>query len=231
MTQELRESSNRHHTHIVRKPWGYEYLAYSTPEVALWVLHIDQHQSTSLHCHPNKQTGFVLLAGEAELSFLADSKRLVAPSKQMIRRGLFHQTTAISSGGAVVLELETPNNKSDLVRLRDNFGREDLGYEGENEEIPKNDGCLWLDERLAQPNHTFEYEGKSIELMKFAPGEGLEGLDDDRIMVFLRGGLRKRIGNRWVGITVPGDIGLIGVIKQVEVAGSSLSPETLSLVI
>ena len=52
---------------IVKKPWGYEYLAYENNHVALWLLYIKHTHSTSLHCHPNKTTGLILLDGEAEV--------------------------------------------------------------------------------------------------------------------------------------------------------------------
>ena len=39
---------------VVKKPWGYEYLAYENEHVALWFLHIKHTHSTSLHCHPKK---------------------------------------------------------------------------------------------------------------------------------------------------------------------------------
>jgi hypothetical protein len=65
---------NPHRDIVVQKPWGYEYLIYETPEVALWLLYIEQGKGTSLHCHPKKTTGLILLEGEAELGFIADSK-------------------------------------------------------------------------------------------------------------------------------------------------------------
>ena len=58
---------------IVKKPWGYEYLVYENDKVGLWFLHITKDQQTSMHCHPNKTTGLILLDGEAEVSFLSDS--------------------------------------------------------------------------------------------------------------------------------------------------------------
>jgi hypothetical protein len=50
-----------------------------------------------MHCHPKKTTGLVLLDGNAQVSFLADSKILDPISKLMIRRGLFHSTKAINN--------------------------------------------------------------------------------------------------------------------------------------
>ena len=47
----------------------------------------------------------------------------------MIDKGVFHQTTAISPKGAFLMEIETPVNKRDLVRLKDKYGREGEGYE------------------------------------------------------------------------------------------------------
>ena len=57
---------------VVSKPWGYEYLAYQNDKVALWFLYIGHNHQTSMHCHPNKTTGLILLDGEAQISFLGD---------------------------------------------------------------------------------------------------------------------------------------------------------------
>ena len=60
-------------TNIVKKPWGYEYLVYENDKVGLWFLYIAEDQQTSMHCHPNKTTGLILLDGNVEVSFLGDS--------------------------------------------------------------------------------------------------------------------------------------------------------------
>jgi mannose-6-phosphate isomerase-like protein (cupin superfamily) len=54
---------------IVKKPWGYEYMVYENEDASVWFLYIAPGQSTSMHCHPKKTTGLVLLDGEAEVSF------------------------------------------------------------------------------------------------------------------------------------------------------------------
>ena len=220
-----------HVQHIVKKPWGYEYLAYQTNALALWVLHLNHGEATSMHCHPNKQTGFVLLSGKVELSFLADSKTMEAPEKQMIRRGLFHSTTAISEEGAVVLELETPNDKLDLVRLEDRYGREALGYEGPDEETSKPQECLWIEDDPTGVPRTFNYAGRSIRLLGFKDVEELELLSDESIIIFLRGGLQKSVSGAVKRITVPGDIGRAGIVKQVSRAGTRFATDTIALVI
>jgi quercetin dioxygenase-like cupin family protein len=127
-----------YNTNIVKKPWGYEYLVYENKDVALWFLYIAPGQSTSMHCHPKKTTGLVLLDGEVEISFLADKRQLKSLDKVMIRRGLFHSTKATSENGAFVFEIETPVDKQDLVRLNDLYGRESKPYEDSTFEESKN---------------------------------------------------------------------------------------------
>lgn len=106
---------------VVNKPWGYEYLFYENEFVAIWCLHINNGEATSLHCHPNKKTGLILLSGEAKLSFLNDTVPMKPLSRHILRPGLFHSTKAISD--CVLLEVETPPKKEDIVRFDDKYGR------------------------------------------------------------------------------------------------------------
>ena len=66
---------------VVEKPWGFEYLAYENEDVALWALHITYENETSLHCHPNKDTGLIVLDGSVNVSFLNDIYRLTPGRK------------------------------------------------------------------------------------------------------------------------------------------------------
>lgn len=114
---------------IVKKPWGYEYLIFSNQEVAIWILYIKPNFQTSMHCHTNKTTSLVVLEGQVTCSSLGMQFDKKAGEGLLIKKGAFHQTTAVSPDGAFVLELETPVNKRDLVRLSDNYGRVGMGYE------------------------------------------------------------------------------------------------------
>ena len=118
----------------VVKPWGYEYLAYENDNVGIWILHINEGESTSMHCHPLKDTGLIVLSGEVEVSFLNGSQTRKDLQKTMIRKGLFHSSKAIN-GDAVILEIESPKEKEDLVRLYDNYGRRFQPYEDNKEEV------------------------------------------------------------------------------------------------
>ena len=118
---------------IVFKPWGHEYVVYRYKNIlSVTLLNINPNKSTSLHCHPNKKTGFVLLDGKALIQLgLWKSERKIykSPSKLMIRTGLFHSIKCISKKPLLALEFETPINKNDLVRFNDKYGREKKPYE------------------------------------------------------------------------------------------------------
>ena len=115
---------------LVNKPWGDEYVICKTRNSLTTFLTINYNHKTSLHCHPTKKTGFVVLKGKVEVQLgFYDKVILSGPAKLMIRPGLFHSTKAISKKGAFVLELESPIDKDDLVRFRDDYGRQDTPYE------------------------------------------------------------------------------------------------------
>lgn len=129
---------------IVGKPWGYEYLLFENNAVAIWILFIKFRHSTSLHCHPQKLTSLVLLGGRATISTLTDEFFLSEKDAIIIDAGVFHATMATASDGILLMEIETPPNKHDLVRLRDEYGRRDLGYEKEStpiDDLDKNNYC------------------------------------------------------------------------------------------
>ena len=90
---------------VVNKPWGHEYLCYRNGDVAIWFLKIRQGERTSMHCHPTKNTGLVVLEGEIELSFIRNKMSLVGLDKIHIFRARFHSSAAISN--AFLFEVES----------------------------------------------------------------------------------------------------------------------------
>ena len=121
---------------VVDKPWGYEYLMYSTPEMELWNLFIRHQRSTSMHCHPNKKTALIVIKGRTIFSTLNESWELQPYDSVIIDNGVFHSTESISKDGARVLEFENPPMKHDLVRLQDKYGRANTSYESEKRMVP-----------------------------------------------------------------------------------------------
>jgi len=129
-------------TGIVKKGWGYEYCAYETDSVAIWILHIARGHSTSFHCHPNKRTRLIPLT--EGLMFTDESgTRLLNPLEIAdIPKGVYHQSHAInpfsliptSENGVWLIEIEEPNDKGDIIRKEDSYGR--AGKPIETDEIP-----------------------------------------------------------------------------------------------
>ena len=192
---------------IVKKPWGYEYLAYENDKVGLWFLYIAKDQQTSMHCHPNKTTGLILLDGEAELSFLSNSSKLKPVSKTMIRKGLFHSTKATSDNGAFVFEIETPVQKHDLVRLEDKYGREGKPYEDSTFETPKQEDCLWIEDTPKEYN----FANCNIKVENINDINIFNSKDDDENIMFLDGGIVTENGDM---VAQAGDIVSGKIIKK-----------------
>ena len=116
---------------IVKKPWGYEYLFFSNNNIAITILCIEKNEGTSLHCHPNKTTSLYVLDGEIKFKTLNKNIILKSGQSTFIDKAVFHKSTAIKEG-TYLMEIETPVNKQDLIRLKDNYGREGKGYEKKN---------------------------------------------------------------------------------------------------
>ena len=114
---------------VVDKPWGYEYLFYSSKEISIWILKILKNQKTSMHCHPNKKTSLILLEGEANLHTLNKKINLKCGNAVTIDKGVFHRTSSEYGKDILVMEIETPTNKNDIVRYKDQYNRPNSGYE------------------------------------------------------------------------------------------------------
>ena len=117
---------------VVKKPWGYEYLLFSNRYFAMTILYIKKGEKTSLHCHPNKSTALFVLSGEILFNTLEKKIKIKSSNGCYIDKKVFHRSKSISDNGSYLLEIETPVNKQDLVRLKDSYGRKGKGYENNN---------------------------------------------------------------------------------------------------
>lgn len=113
---------------LIGKPWGREYRVYDDAFVDVWLLALTAGASTSLHCHPRKDTVLLCLHGHGAVT-TGDGRR--APIAQgtvlQIDQGAMHRSTAISD--LMLVEIETPRDKLDLLRFEDEAGRRGSGYE------------------------------------------------------------------------------------------------------
>ncbi len=213
---------------IVKKPWGYEYLVYENEEVGLWFLFIAKGQQTSMHCHPNKTTGLILLDGEVELSFLGNTNKLKPISKTMIRKGLFHSTKATSENGAFVFEIETPVQKHDLVRLEDKYGREGKPYEDSTFETPKKEDCFWIEDLPKNTSKHYQFANCDILVENISDVNIFKQKDDDENIMFLKGGIMTSKGDM---VAQSGDVVASNVIKKLIDLFPNLKPNTTFMTI
>lgn len=213
----------RYEKNIVKKPWGYEYLAYENDECALWFLYIKEGEKTSMHCHPKKTTGLVVLDGEAIVSFLNNKNYLGSLNKIMIRKGLFHSTHAPLSPGVSLFEVETPVDKHDLVRLKDSYGREGSPYEDSSHDIPKKEECLWIEDPQKGEERIYNIHNCTLKVKNILSYKELQ-IDDDINVMFLRGGLVTEYG---INVAGAGDIVSSNVLHQLTDVFTSLKENTI----
>ena len=130
----MSKNNNFYSNKVVYKPWGYEYVVYrDSNRLAITYVKINSGHKTSLHCHPQKKTGFIILDGRALVQigiYKENSRYFKSLSRLVFRPGLFHSIKANSKQGVYALEFETPFKKNDLVRFKDDYGRQAKHYEG-----------------------------------------------------------------------------------------------------
>ena len=163
----MKKKNNFYCNKVVYKPWGYEYVVYSdSNRLAITFVKINYGHKTSLHCHPQKKTGFIILDGKALVQigiYKENSKCFRALSRLVFRPGLFHSIKAISKQGICALEFETPFKKNDLVRFTDDYGRQSKHYEGKK--FTKNIGSNFIKFKKPKLGKKRKYNFKNLEIL------------------------------------------------------------------
>jgi mannose-6-phosphate isomerase-like protein (cupin superfamily) len=121
--------ADRYLDNIIKKPWGHEYRVYADNFYDIWKLSLFVGQSTSMHCHPRKETALLCLAGTGKIQFLDETRLIQKLDFIYIGKGVFHSTENIGNTDLELVEVEIPRNKLDLVRFADNYGRKGKHYE------------------------------------------------------------------------------------------------------
>ena len=116
------------------KPWGKEYLAYQNEKIGIWILHVNQDQETSLHCHFKKDTILMPLYGCFKIN-LYDSYRILNLFECLyVPLNTFHGIHSYKDNGIIMeIEIYTENvnytDKNDLLRIKDIYNRDKTNYE------------------------------------------------------------------------------------------------------
>jgi len=162
------KTQNYYSDKIVYKPWGQKHVVYNNKnDLAITLIDIKYGHKTSLHSHPKKKTGFIILDGTALVQiglYKKNVKKFKPLSRLVIRPGLFHSLKADSKKGMCALEFETPYMKNDLIRLEDSYGRQSKSYEGKKhtKKIIDNSLAKFKKPKLGKKNI---YKFKNLEIL------------------------------------------------------------------
>ena len=109
------------------------------------------------------------------------SKKKKTGDAVIIDRKVFHQTINNSKKDAIIMEIETPNDKGDLIRLTDKYGRADKGYEKADKFDVNltNYNYMTLKSQNVFYNFTKKYGNSSIIFKKVDCNKGFNKLIDD----------------------------------------------------
>jgi mannose-6-phosphate isomerase-like protein (cupin superfamily) len=205
----------------ISKPWGWEIEVWRSTDVAITYLHMVEGKSTSLHCHPNKRTGYVVVKGEVEVEFLAGKKHYKAGSRVNFRPCLFHRTKALSCE-TILLELESPPDKMDLIRLEDSSNRKNSQYEVDTTGISSNSSLRLSLIRQALHNQSADFLqindiGVAAKSCLSTPRKILDHYNDSIILSPADKGisvknLQQITGNKL--IIQPGDVTTVGDLRR-----------------
>lgn len=168
---------------VVRKPWGYEYLTFQSKKVAVWILCLKKGQQTSMHSHPKKKTSLVVLEGSVICKSFDQVEKKNVGDAVIINRKVFHQTLNNSKKNAIIMEIETPNDKGDLIRLSDKYGRAGTGYEKADKFDVNltNYNYITLKSQNVFYNFTKKYGNTSIIFKKIDSRKSFDNLIQDHI--------------------------------------------------
>ena len=225
----MQNKEDRYKDIVVNKPWGYEYLVYENEYVGLWFLHIEKDQETSLHCHPKKDTGLIVLEGAVDVRFLSSTNWLGTGKKIMIRKGLFHSTKALTENGANIFEIETPKLKHDLVRLEDKYGRKATPYEGKSHEQEKFKDCINFKDPKTNKKDTYIFSNCKIIVESITNKESLLSKEDNDNIIFLRGGILSN--DNKTTLASPGDIIISHIVKRLLKTFKKIDENTIIMII
>ena len=116
----------------------------------------------------------------------------------MIRPGLFHCTKNPFKDTAVILEIETPIDIDDLVRFKDNYGRENKPYEDKKNMVKLSNNDPVLEEPQMNKENNYILNGINIQIVKTDKLNILNNLKKNSIVAILDGGLES-VPRRYCG--------------------------------
>ena len=183
---------------IVIKPWGEEYNIFrNNKKIAITYLKLKKGFSTSLHCHPKKKTGFLILSGTAEVQlgiYKNNIFKYPPMSILVLRAGLFHKIKASKNKDLHALEIENPYIKRDLIRMMDDYGREGKAYENlKNTKKISQDNIIFKIPRGKNVNK-YILDKININISYYKNFNKFSKFDDKSVSIILDGNMKTHDG-------------------------------------
>jgi mannose-6-phosphate isomerase-like protein (cupin superfamily) len=117
---------------LILKPWGSEFRVYEDDFTDVWCVNIKPEHRTSLHCHLRKLAAILCLGGKGTLSTCSGVRYALEPGVVLqIEPGAYHRSAA-TSAGLLLIEIETPKDKLDLLCIEDDYRTSAYAYEDEH---------------------------------------------------------------------------------------------------
>ena len=129
----------------------------------------------------------------------------------MIRTGLFHSIKGVSKNGVSALEFETPMDKKDLVRFKDDYGRRSKPYEGKNFSKSLNENFIKFKKPIFGKDQAYKIGKVKIFLEVHKNFKKLLNKTNSTIFAILNG---KIIDNKGRNVISYGDIIKTGTLKK-----------------
>ena len=200
---------------VIYKPWGEEYNIFrNKKKIAITYLKIKKGFATSLHCHPKKKTGFLILKGTAEVQigiYKKNIKKYNPMSILVLRPGLFHRIKASNNTNLYALEIENPYLKNDLIRMKDNYGRNKKGYESlKNSRVLTKNDTIFKKPNLNEKKR-YKLNDIKIDISYYKNFKSLKSYDDKSVSIILDG---KIISEKNKTVITTGEIVKSYTLKQ-----------------
>jgi len=183
--------SKNYDNRVVLKPWGEEYNIFrNKKKIVITYLKMKKGFATSLHCHPIKKTGFLILKGTAEVQiglYKKNIKKYTPMSILVLRPGLFHRIKASNKSDLFALEIENPYIKNDLIRMKDNYGRSRKGYESLKNTRGFNKKDILFEIPKKNKKNRYKLNDIKVDISYFKNFNNLKSYDDKSISIILDG--------------------------------------------
>lgn len=195
------KSKKNYENSNVIKPWGNEYVIYQDKKkIALTLLKINPKKETSLHCHSEKKTGFIILniKAKVQVGIYKKNTLIYNPISRLIfRPGLFHKLINPSNKKELyVLELETPYKKKDVIRFEDKYGRKSKPYEGKSflQKMSKNN--LFFKKPKQNSPNIYNFKNLKITLRYINKINQIKKYKKNSTIAILDGSLKNKKGQK-----------------------------------